>query len=243
MARYGDYPEYVPVGEKKKRNEKSVEQMKKKNPSIAPVTLVGRKLTRTWWGKSWNDNLERYADYANRIARGRSYVRHGAVLDLQIVQGQIQALVQGSSSKPYKIQIAIQPLTSVVWDAMIKDCAGKIASLQELMAGKFPNALSEMFTAKGNGLFPSPKEITLGCSCPDSARMCKHVAAALYGVGVRLDDDPASFFTLRNVKVEELISETLVIKSQSMLDKSKSKGRRVIDNEDLSDVFGIEINN
>ncbi|HUC93269.1 MAG TPA: SWIM zinc finger family protein [Paenibacillus sp.] len=241
MSFYGGFPEYVPVAERRKQAQKSMEQLKKKNPNIAPVIITGRRITRTWWGKSWCDNLERYSDYANRIGRGRSYVRNGAVVDLQMIQGKISALVQGSASKPYQVHIAIQPLSKDVWEAIIKNCAGKIDSLQELMEGKFPKALSDLFTAKGTGLFPAPKEITLQCSCPDSARMCKHVAAVLYGVGVRLDEDTALFFMLRNVNVEKLISETIIKKSHSLLEKSKARGRRVIDEADISGVFGIEI--
>ncbi|MDQ8738720.1 hypothetical protein [Paenibacillus sp. LHD-38] len=241
MAFYNEFPAYVPVAEKKKRAEKAVEKLKKKNAAIAPVVITGRTITRTWWGKAWSENLESYSDYSNRIERGRSYVRHGAVLDLQITQGKIAGLVQGSSSKPYKVEIAIVPLSKETWQAVVTECAGKIDSLQELISGKFPKGLSELFTVKGKGLFPSPKEITLACSCPDSARMCKHVAAMLYGVGARFDEDSALFFMLRGVNVDELISVSLTQKSQAMLEKSKGRGRRVMEDADISDVFGIEI--
>lgn len=237
---YG-YPRYVSVAEKRKKSQRSLEKLKKSNPDISPVVITGRKLTRTWWGKSWNDNLESYSDYSNRIGRGRTYVRNGAVLDLKMTQGKISALVQGSTSKPYQVTITIQPLSKDVWEAITKDCAGKIDSLHELIEGKFPKALSDLFTTKGKGLFPAPKEIILNCSCPDWANMCKHVAAVLYGVGARLDDDPALFFVLRNVNIEELISETINKKSQSLLEKSKAKSRRVIDETDISGMFGIEL--
>jgi uncharacterized Zn finger protein len=240
---YYDYgfPKYVSVAEKRMKAQKSVEKLRKKNPDISPVVLTGTKLTRTWWGKSWNDNLERYADYANRIGRGRSYVRHGAVLDLKLTEGNIGALVQGSAAKPYQVNISIKPLSKDIWAVLTKECAGKIDSLQELLDGKFPKALRELFTTQGKGLFPAPKEITLNCSCPDSARMCKHVAAALYGVGTRLDDDPGLFFTLRKVNIQELISKTVSKKAQTLLDKSKVKSRRVIEDTDIAEMFGIEM--
>jgi uncharacterized Zn finger protein len=241
MAYYNGFPEYVPVAEKKQQAQKSIEKLKKKNPDIAPVIISGRKLARTWWGKSWNDNLERYSDYANRIGRGRSYVRHGAVLDLQITPGNISALVQGSERKPYQVNITIQPLLKGVWDAITQACAGKIDSLPELIEGKFPKALAELFTVQGKGLFPAPKEISLKCSCPDWAKMCKHVAAVLYGVGARLDENPELFFVLRNVKIEDLISETINQKSRTLLEKSNTKSGRVIDDTDISSVFGIEL--
>jgi uncharacterized Zn finger protein len=239
MSFYSGFPEYVPVAVRRQRALESIEKLRKKNPNIAPVILTGKSLTRTWWGKSWNTNLESYADFVNRISRGRAYLRNGAVLDLQITQGLINALVQGSGSKPYQITIAILPLAEKNWETLTKECAGKMDSLQELIEGKFPKGLSELFTARGKGLFPAPKEINLKCNCPDGAEMCKHVAAALYGVGVRLDDDPTLFFKLRGVNVEALISETITKQTKSLLEKSKTKSRRVMEATDASDIFGL----
>ncbi|THF73781.1 SWIM zinc finger family protein [Cohnella fermenti] len=248
MAFYNDYPKYVPVAEKRRKAEKAVEKLRKGNSDIAPVRITGRTVARTWWGKSWCDNLERYADYANRIDRGRSYVRHGAVLDLRLAAGRIAALVQGSASKPYKVEVAIDPLAPGIWQEMVQACAGKIDSLQELAAGKLPAALSELFTMKGKGLFPSPKEIRFSCSCPDGASMCKHVAAVLYGIGARLDDDSALFFTMRNVKMADLVASTIAEKSKDMMTKadgaasgSGRRSRRVLADADLSGKFGIAI--
>lgn len=239
---YGDdFYKYVTVAEKKEKAAKSVEKLKKKDPGIEPVIITGRKMTRTWWGKAWNDNLESYSDYENRIGRGRSYVRNGAVLDLKITSGNISGLVQGSRTKPYKININIDPLSKKTWEGIKDECTGKIDSLQELIEGRFPAALADLFTAKGKGLFPSPKEINLNCSCPDWASMCKHVAAVLYGVGARLDDNPAMFFVLRNVNIDDLISESITQKSQTLLKKSKTKTARVIEDDDISSIFGIEM--
>jgi uncharacterized Zn finger protein len=247
MASYGRYgggggfPEYVPVAERRRKAQASVEKLRKTNPAIAPVVITG-KLVKTWWGKSWNDNLASYSDYANRIGRGRSYVRNGAVLDLQVSAGSVRALVQGSQTRPYQVDIVIQPLSKDTWETITKNCAGKFDSLQELIQGKFPKGLSELFTAKGTGLFPANKEIKLSCSCPDGAYMCKHVASALYGVGARLDEDPTLFFKLRNVNIDELISATVTKTSKDMLEKAKGRSRRVIDASAVSDVFGIDVN-
>jgi uncharacterized Zn finger protein len=241
MGFYGGFQPYVPVAEKRKNAEKAVEKLKKKNPDVSPVVITGRNLVKNWWGKSWNKNLESYADYSNRISRGRSYVRNGAVLDLKIEEGNIIALVQGSRTKPYKVEISIKPLPKDAWEAIINQCLGTIQSIEELIEGKFPKALSDLFTAKGKGLFPSPKEITLNCSCPDWAIMCKHVSAVLYGVGSRLDDNPELFFVLRKVNINDLISEAINKKTQGLLEKSKTKGRRVIEESDISDMFGIDM--
>ncbi|MCP4150626.1 MAG: hypothetical protein GY757_22965 [bacterium] len=238
---YGGYKPYVSAAEKKAKAEKKLAQLKKKNPHIKPVILEGTAIAASWWGKSWNRNLEGYADFSNRISRGRSYVRSGAVLDLQIKPGSVQALVQGTRAKPYSVKVEIAPIPKPDWEFLKKESGGKLDSLQELLAGKFPKALGELFTAPGKGLFPSPKEIDFSCSCPDYAFMCKHVAAALYGIGARLDDEPELFFTLRNVEIKDLVSQALQGKSRELLARAEKKTSRVIADADLSAMFGIQL--
>lgn len=241
MSYYG-YPKYVSVAEKKAKAEKKLKQLKKKNPGMQPVTIEGSSLATTWWGKAWNKNLERYADYSNRIGRGRSYVRHSAVLDLQIKPGKVEALVQGSASKPYTVVIDIKPIPPKNWAAIKQHCKGKMDSLKHLLAGKFPKKLESVFTQEGAGLFPIPKEIDFGCSCPDGASMCKHVAAALYGLGARLDEDPNLFFILRKVNIDDLVAETVKESKKELLSKAGNKTSRVIGDESgLSGLFGIDL--
>jgi uncharacterized Zn finger protein len=240
--RYWDYfPPYVPVSEKKARAAKSLEKMKKINPAIKPVVVEGRTIAKTWWGKAWNRNLEAYADYSNRIGRGSAYVRHGAVLDLQIAEGSVKALVQGSQAKPYVVEIKIKRLGKDAHNDICRACGERIESMEALLAGHFPKELEEIFTAKGKGLFPSPKEIVFSCSCPDWASMCKHVAAALYGVGARLDSEPHIFFLLRKIDVETLISKTVTEQAQKLTSRAEKKSARVIEDRDISAVFGIEM--
>ena len=238
----GYYPRYVSVAEKKAKAAKKLKQLKKKNPGIKPVIIEGSAIALSWWGKSWNQNLERYADYSNRIGRGRSYVRHGAVLDLQIDSGKVESLVQGSRSKPYSVSVKIKAISENIWQEIKASCGGNLDSLQELLAGKFPKTLGEIFMAQGNGLFPSPKEIEFSCSCPDWAYMCKHVAATLYGIGARLDEDPGLFFKLRKARVKDLVTEAVEDKTLKLLEKAKKKTGRVIAESDLADVFvGIDM--
>ncbi len=238
--RYWGFPRYVSKAEKQTKAAKKLEQLKKKR-DVRPIILQGSAIARTWWGKSWNQNLERYADYSNRIGRGRSYVRHGAVLDLQIGNGEIRALVQGSKSKPYEILIKIGKLSKNTWEHISSSCAGMLDSVSELLAGDFPQELGELFLQRDAGLFPAPKEIVFECSCPDWASMCKHVAATLYGVGARLDEDATLFFTLRGVDTADLISRTVSNKAESLLEKAAKKSSRIINDADLSALFGIEL--
>ncbi len=238
---YWSYPRYVSVAEKRAKALKKLKQLKKKNPHINPIEIEGTAIARTWWGKAWNKNLESYADYSNRIGRGRSYVRHGAVLDLQVHSGKVDSLVQGSGSRPYSVTIRIKAMDKKTWAGIKTASGGKLDSLQELLAGKFPKALGEIFTIQGKGLFPSPKEIDFDCSCPDWASMCKHVAATLYGIGARLDQDPELFFKLRQVKMKDLVSEAVEGKTRELLKKARKKTARVIADSDLGDVFGIDM--
>jgi uncharacterized Zn finger protein len=238
---YWGYPRYVSVGKKRAKAAKKLKQLKKKNPAIKPIIIEGRTIARTWWGKSWNHNLERYADYSNRIGRGRSYVRHGAVLDLQISPRRVESLVQGTRSKPYTVIINIKGIKKKIWQNMKTACAGKLDSLPELLAGKFPKTLGEIFTIRGQGLFPSPEEIEFNCSCPDWAYMCKHVAATLYGIGARLDDSPSLFFKLRKVNIDDLIQQAITDQSYKLLKKAEKTSGRMIAESDLSGMFGIDM--
>jgi uncharacterized Zn finger protein len=238
---YWEYPKYISVSEKKAKIEKKLKSIKKKRPDIEPIVIKGNTLARTWWAKSWNKNLERYADYENRIGRGRSYVRHGAVLDLKISPGKVRGLVQGSGSKPYEVLISIKAIKKTRWKEIQAQCGVQLRSLQDLLAGKFPKPLAEIFFDKGNGVFPEPKAISFDCSCPDWAIMCKHVAATLYGIGARFDEDPSLFFHLRGVDIGDLVDKTVEDTTDKILANAQKKSSNVLDNANLSDLFGIDM--
>lgn len=238
MGYYG-FPRYESVAEKKAKANRSLAKMKKKNPDIEPVIIEGRTLAKSWWGKSWNINLESYADYSNRIERGKSYVRNNAVLDLKITRGKVIAKVQGSRVKPYDVEISIDALDSKKWEQVTELCNHRIDSLEQLIEGKFPKELEVLFTDKKYGMFPSPKEIHFACSCPDWAYMCKHVAAALYGIGARLDNNPMLFFALRDIDGQMLIRKSMERKLESMLKNAGKKSKREIAAKDISDIFGL----
>ena len=224
-----------------RKRRKSCSRCARNNRVFKPVIIAGNALATTWWGKSWNSNLERYADYSNRIGRGRSYVRNRAVLDLQLKPGNITALVQGSQAQPYRVAITVDTLSANNWSTIRTACAGCFDSLSELLAGAFPQALKDLFFAKGAGLFPSPREIHFDCSCPDWASMCKHVAAALYGVGARFDEDASLFFTLRGITIDDIITQTVADTTQTLLRKAERQSANVLEDVDLGDVFGIQL--
>ena len=238
---YGYFPKYVTVAEKRAKAKKKIKQLRKKNPHIRPIILEGKALAKTWWGKSWNKNLESYADYRNRIGRGRSYVRHLAVVDLQIVPGKVTSLVQGSMGAPYEVVISITKMKKNTWQNIKKECQSRLSSLPDLLAGKIPKALQETFMVQGKGLFPTPSEIAFDCSCPDWASMCKHVAATLYGIGARLDEDPALFFTLRQAAIDNLVSQAVQSKASSIIERTSTGKSKIIADDKLSDLFGLDM--
>ena len=231
-----EFRPYVPVAQRRRQAEQKLKKLKKKGQSVAPVTIEGRTIATTFWGKSWCTNLERYSDYENRIPRGRSYVRNGSVLDLQITEGEITAMVAGSEL--YKIKIAIAPVKAARWKAICRDSAGTIDSLVELLQGRLAKGVMDRVCREGDGLFPSPTEIKLSCSCPDWADMCKHVAAALYGVGARLDQKPQLLFVLRGVDENELIAGA----GQDLtLTKAAPSAAKMLDDGDVAALFGLEM--
>jgi uncharacterized Zn finger protein len=234
-----EYYEYVPVYQKRANAQKVLQKLKKKRPDIQPVIISGNKIAKTWWGNAWNKNLESYADYSNRIGRGRSYVRNGFVLDLQIDSEKVLGIVAGSGRTPYNVTITIAELSKAKWKNITEICGRSIANIDQLVQGKFPKELEMLFTQKGEGLFPAPKEIKFSCDCPDWAYMCKHVAAVLYAVGARFDEDPTLFFKLRTIEIEALIKKSIEEKMENMLKNSGKKTRRVIKDADISGLFGI----
>ena len=232
---YG-FPPYVPVAERRRQAARELEKLKKKGHPVSPVVIEGRVIARTFWGKAWCDNLERYSDFSNRVPRGRAYVRNGSVVDLQIGEGEVHALVSGSSI--YKVHVKVAAVPKSAWKAICAGCAGAIDSLVELLQGRFSKGVMERLCQQRTGLFPSPKEIQFSCSCPDSASMCKHVAAVLYGVGARLDERPELLFRLRKVDEKELIT---VAGRDLPLSRKGPAADKVLAADDLSALFGVEI--
>jgi uncharacterized Zn finger protein len=235
MGWYNDWAPRPTAADRARKAQKQVASLEKKGRKLAPVVLAGRKIAATFWGKAWCDNLESYSDYENRLPRGRSYVRSGSVLDLQITPGEVKALVQGS--RLYEVTIGIHAVDKARWTSVVTACGGQIDSVVELLQGKLSRAVMDVITSKETGLFPAPKQINLRCSCPDWASMCKHVAAVLYGVGARLDEQPDLLFRLRGADPLELVATAT--RGAVLGGKAPEKGKRL--GADLGSVFGIDL--
>ncbi|HEY9869643.1 MAG TPA: SWIM zinc finger family protein [Candidatus Obscuribacterales bacterium] len=223
------------MAERRERATRHMAKRQKQGLTVQPVEIKGRKIARTFWGDSWCQHLESFSDYENRLPRGRTYVRNGSVCHLEIASGEIRALVSGSEL--YDVHIEIGTLPRAKWSAVKQRCSGKIGSLLELLQGKLSSSVMSIVTHRQEGLFPLPSEISMQCSCPDWAVMCKHVAAVLYGVGARLDDQPELLFVLRGVDHKELIEAD----AATLVSKDRQGSSRRIAEGDLEDVFGIEM--
>ena len=233
---YGYWKPYVSVATRRADASKAVAQAKRSGQAMHPLVIAGRSIAKSFWGKAWCNNLEAYSDYANRLPRGRTYVRNGSVIDLKIDPGRVRAQVMGS--RLYTIEIGIAAVPDAHWKALAKECTGSIASLVDLLQGKLSKAVMERICQPKTGLFPAPNDIQLKCSCPDWATMCKHVAAVLYGVGVRLDEQPELMFTLRLVDAGDLVTQAAEQPAKARKAPPRSK---VLDDDQLADVFGIEM--
>lgn len=230
-----DWPPYTSVSQRRQRAAREAAKLTKKGRALQPIIIDGFKIAKTFWGKAWCDNLERYSDYANRLPRGRSYLRNGSVLDLSIASCMVRALVSGS--RVYDVEVNIAEIPRSRWKAICTDCSGAIDSVIELLRGQFSDSVMSRLCQEKTGMFPSPSEIKFQCSCPDSARICKHLAAVLYGIGARLDEKPELLFTLRNVNQQDLIFRA----GEGMIKPAKGRTEKVLENDNLSDIFGIDI--
>ncbi len=227
---------YESAAQRRAKAARAMAKLRKQGVGIQPVTINGRGIARSFWGRAWCEHLEKFSDYENRLPRGRTYVRNGSVCHLDIQAGKIVAMVSGS--RLYTVEIAIKPLSSRKWKGLRSRCAGQVGSLLELLQGKLAEQVMTVVTNRDDGLFPLPREIHLNCSCPDWATMCKHVAAVLYGVGARLDEKPELLFLLRGVDHQELVNEDAA--KAAIGNAPATTGRRLRD-EQLADLFGIDL--
>jgi uncharacterized Zn finger protein len=235
---YGEWRPYVPVAQRRLQAARYAAKLAKKEKRVlTPVKPEGRAIAQSFWGRAWCDNLESYSDFANRLPRGRTYIRNGSVIDLVIERGAVKAIVSGSDI--YRVKIDIRTLAKPAWKSIKQDCSRSIASLMDLLRGRFDEGVMQRLTRPKDGLFPRPGEIDMQCSCPDWAGMCKHVAATLYGVGTRLDTAPELLFTLRNVDHLELIDQAVAAENLEATLTAGQKG--ALAESDLGELFGIEL--
>jgi uncharacterized Zn finger protein len=237
---YGDWPSRWPArqsaAQRRKKAARAIDKLHRQGLNLEPVLLEGRSIARTFWGRAWCENLESYSDYSNRLPRGRTYVRGGAVCHLEILRGRIRARVSGT--RLYEVAINIRPLPAAIWKKLKERSTGRIPSALDLLQGSLPEEVLKIVTDRREGLFPAPAEIQMRCSCPDWAFMCKHIAAVLYGVGARLDASPELLFLLRGVDHLELLEA----KTRAVVKAVLQGGQRPrLPENMIGEIFGLEL--
>ena len=159
----------------------------------------------SWWSRRWIDVLEGF-NLGARLSRGRSYARRGQVLSIEVVEGVVKARVQGSRVQPYRVTIRIATLDSVHWERLAASMGARLHLMADLLAGRMPDDIEEIFDEAGLSLFPSRQsDLQTRCSCPDSSNPCKHVAAVYLLLGEEFDRDPFLVFKLRGADRETLL--------------------------------------
>ena len=161
----------------------------------------------TWWGQAWIEALEQRARLdANRLPRGRTYARSGAVGVVSLDVGRITALVQGSRVKPYSVTVRVRTFDDDEWTKVLDSFAGEIGHTAALLDGELPPDVARDVASVGLDLLPGPGEIQPRCTCPDWADPCKHAAAVCYLVADELDRDPFGLLTLRGRSRDEVLA-------------------------------------
>lgn len=160
----------------------------------------------TWWSRRFVDLLESF-NIGARLQRGRAYARGGQVLDLTVQPGVVEARVQGSRVRPYRITIKLARLSPGEWDRVEGAMVERAVFLARLLAGEMPPEIEEVFTAHATPLFPaSRRDLVWDCSCPDWGDPCKHVAAVLLILAEAFDHDPFLVFGWRGRGRDELLT-------------------------------------
>ncbi len=241
---YGFREKYKTVAKRAQEAQAKIKELKKKNPHLNPVSIEGRQIAKTWWGKAWTGHLKYYADYDNRVGRGRSYVKNGLVIHLELKNGQVEAMVMGTRKTPYKINIMVKKIADNKWEKIKKLSHSHLHSLTDLFEGKFPKELEQVFSNHSEGVFPSLGEMDFNCSCPDWANMCKHISASLFAVGARLDESPELIFKLRGVKISDLIESAVKAEVSGLVrtpDTLRSKNKLSLSEKKLASLFEIKL--
>jgi uncharacterized Zn finger protein len=223
-----DEPAKISAAERKKALAAALAALKKIEPEVQPVQVKHRmKLAVSFWGRAWCRYIETYHELDQRYNQGRSLLRSGAVLDLVITVGKVNARV--FDGEWYSVALGFVPMEVEKWAEFVAKGGGKIDSVLSLLAGKVPAAVAELIADYECGLFPATNEISFSCSCLDDARVCRHSTAVLYSLGVRFDETPDLFFVLRRVDPQDLVQGL-----------SKELGKEQSDSAELGKLFEVD---
>ena len=202
-----------------------------------PVVIEGSKIVTSFWGKAWCSNLERYSDYASRLPRGRSYVRSGQVVDLQITAGKVVALVSGTEL--YETTIAIAPVKSPQWKAICRDCAGSIDSVVELLQGRLAQGVMDRVCRERGwpaSFAPARDQAVMQLPGLGTHVQARRGRAVRRRRPARPATGPARS-VLRGVNQNELIADA----GQGLTVGSATASAKVLQDSDMAALFGLEM--
>ncbi len=174
-----------------------LEELRAAGEELCPVVGRGRALASHFWGKAWMRHLAACEAGGLCLAPGRTLLRHGCLLDVQLAPGRIRARVSALRLEEVELQLA--PLDEERLEQLVQLCQGRIDSLVSLMEGRVDEAVLAPLCDPQGGLLPEPADWKMSCSCADWAEPCPHAAAAIYAAGVLIDADPSLLFTLRSL--------------------------------------------
>ena len=198
------YPRYLSIGARRARALPEMLRLRERGVHVQPIETTGQIIAQRFWGRRWCDRLDSFTAHDNHLPLGRSLVRNGSVCHLEIRPGALEAMVAGSAL--FRVVVRIPTTEPAAWQALARTCAGRVGSLQDLLRGALPDGVIEAVAGPERGLLPSRSELDPHCGCGDGAALCRHAAAALYGVGRRLDAAPELLFRLRGVDETDLLA-------------------------------------
>jgi uncharacterized Zn finger protein len=238
MSFYGGYPEYISVEQQKKKAAKGLKKLSKKGKVLNPLEVSGKKLVTSELAKLWCSHVEDEIAYCQtRLSKGRSYLRHGSVIHLEINKGIVNAIVSGTDI--YQVEIKVKPLEKQKWQNIQQLCIKNPEYSYQLFNGELSKQLLDDFLSKKNYIFPEYNEIDLECNCYDFyGEACKHISAVLYGIGVLMDANMQNLFLLRDVNYEDLL---IACTSEINQDLHMPTMNNIINENNLEDLFGIEL--
>ena len=226
---------------------------------------MAKKYGVTWWGEQWLNSLSNI-DYSNRLPRGKTYANTGRVRSVEIDKNVIQAKVQGSDPRPYRITITIPLFNELEKTQIVDEAVRNPVVVAKLLNRELPQEMLNFAEKKNIKVFPKTwRDLGMKCSCPDSAVPCKHLASVIYTVANEIDRNPFMVFEVHgldlvkaleknNLKIGErkieripsvssLLEGILIDKTEpEKVKKSKKDKTKIVQNIDNQSVKAVENN-
>ncbi len=150
------------------------------------------------------------------FARGRRDERAGHVRHLTISGSLVVAQVRGPDDpRAFRSRIAVRAFGAAEWARIERVLAAEARFAADLLAGRMPAGIGEVFAQAGLSLLPlSLDEVAMDCGCESWPMPCVHLAATIYALARRFEEDPFGVFTWRGRVRDELLLHLRELRSQ-----------------------------